>query len=213
MASRTPVAARRSIMTCTAGIDVGSTYTKAVSSWRPADRRAGARADRLPLDARSRRRTLARRGSRRASPERRRYMVTTGFGRHQVPFSDVQVTDLTAAARGAAPVPRHAHHPRRRRPDHEGDAARRARKVKSFRLNDKCAAGTGAFLEKTARYMGYATDEIGPLVATSKTPCPSPACAPSSPSPRSSTSCRRAPRPPTSCTAPSSRSSAARSSS
>jgi predicted CoA-substrate-specific enzyme activase len=43
-------------------------------------------------------------------------------------------------------------------------------KVKSFRLNDKCAAGTGAFLEKTARYMGYSTEEIGPLVATSKDP-------------------------------------------
>ncbi|HEX5635419.1 MAG TPA: BadF/BadG/BcrA/BcrD ATPase family protein, partial [Gemmatimonadales bacterium] len=28
--------------------------------------------------------------------------------------------------------------------------------------------GTGAFLEKTARYMGYSTVEIGPLVATSK---------------------------------------------
>jgi activator of 2-hydroxyglutaryl-CoA dehydratase len=37
-------------------------------------------------------------------------------------------------------------------------------------LNDKCAAGTGAFLEKTARYMGYGTEEIGPLVATSKAP-------------------------------------------
>jgi activator of 2-hydroxyglutaryl-CoA dehydratase len=45
-----------------------------------------------------------------------------------------------------------------------GDGA----KVQSFRLNDKCAAGTGAFLEKTARYMGYTTEEIGPLVATSK---------------------------------------------
>jgi predicted CoA-substrate-specific enzyme activase len=43
-------------------------------------------------------------------------------------------------------------------------------RVKSFRLNDKCAAGTGAFLEKTARYMGYGTKEIGPLVATSKRP-------------------------------------------
>ena len=43
-------------------------------------------------------------------------------------------------------------------------------KVQSFRLNDKCAAGTGAFLEKTARYMGYGTEEIGPLVATSKAP-------------------------------------------
>ena len=44
-----------------------------------------------------------------------------------------------------------------------------AAKVVSFRLNDKCAAGTGAFLEKTARYMGYSTLEIGPLMATSKT--------------------------------------------
>jgi predicted CoA-substrate-specific enzyme activase len=40
--------------------------------------------------------------------------------------------------------------------------------VRSFRLNDKCAAGTGAFLEKTARYLGYSVEEIGPLVNTSK---------------------------------------------
>ena len=44
--------------------------------------------------------------------------------------------------------------------------------VQSFRLNDKCAAGTGAFLEKTARYMGYSTIEIGPLVNTSKNAVP-----------------------------------------
>ena len=42
--------------------------------------------------------------------------------------------------------------------------------MRSFRLNDKCAAGTGAFLEKTARYMGYTTEEIGPLAAMSKSP-------------------------------------------
>jgi activator of 2-hydroxyglutaryl-CoA dehydratase len=39
-------------------------------------------------------------------------------------------------------------------------------------LNDKCAAGTGAFLEKTARYMGYSTEEIGMLAATSKKAVP-----------------------------------------
>jgi predicted CoA-substrate-specific enzyme activase len=44
--------------------------------------------------------------------------------------------------------------------------------VLSFRLNDKCAAGTGAFLEKTARYMGYATEEISALMSTSKEPVP-----------------------------------------
>jgi predicted CoA-substrate-specific enzyme activase len=45
-------------------------------------------------------------------------------------------------------------------------------RVKSFRLNDKCAAGTGAFLEKTARYLGFNTEEIGPLVRTSKEAVP-----------------------------------------
>jgi len=35
-------------------------------------------------------------------------------------------------------------------------------RVKAFRLNDKCAAGTGAFLEKTARYLGLTTEDIGP---------------------------------------------------
>ena len=47
-----------------------------------------------------------------------------------------------------------------------------AGRVQSFRLNDKCAAGTGAFLEKTARYMGYGVEEMGPLIATSREPVP-----------------------------------------
>ena len=45
-------------------------------------------------------------------------------------------------------------------------------KVLAFRLNDKCAAGTGAFLEKTARYMGFETKEISALMTTSKEPVP-----------------------------------------
>lgn len=99
------------------------------------------------------------------------YVVATGFGRHMVTFSDAQVTDLTASARGATYF-----FPRTRTIlDVGGQTMKATRiddssKVKSFRLNDKCAAGTGAFLEKTARYMGYGTAEIGPLVATSKQP-------------------------------------------
>jgi predicted CoA-substrate-specific enzyme activase len=45
-------------------------------------------------------------------------------------------------------------------------------RVHSFRLNDKCAAGTGAFLEKTARYLGYGIEQIGPLVNASRNPTP-----------------------------------------
>jgi predicted CoA-substrate-specific enzyme activase len=83
------------------------------------------------------------------------------------------VTDLTAAARGAAflfPGTRTIL-------DVGGQTMKASRldeaaRVKAFRLNDKCAAGTGAFLEKTARYMGFSTEEIGPLMATSKEPVP-----------------------------------------
>ncbi|HYL69273.1 MAG TPA: acyl-CoA dehydratase activase [Candidatus Limnocylindria bacterium] len=97
------------------------------------------------------------------------YVVATGFGRHMVSFSDAQVTDLTASARGATFL-----YPKTRTILDVGGQTMKATRidesarVKSFRLNDKCAAGTGAFLEKTARYLGYGTKEIGPLVATSK---------------------------------------------
>ena len=101
-------------------------------------------------------------------------------------FADVHVTDLTAAARGARAL-----FPGTRTILDVGGQTMKASRldedatVQSFRLNDKCAAGTGAFLEKTARYMGYATEEIGPLVATVEgRRRRSPACARCSPSPR-----------------------------
>jgi len=99
------------------------------------------------------------------------YLITTGFGRHQYPEADAHVTELTAAARGTSFL-----FPGTATILDVGGQTMKAtrigedRKVKSFRLNDKCAAGTGAFLEKTARYMGFGTTEIGPLVNTSRTP-------------------------------------------
>ncbi len=157
-------------MTWTAGIDIGSTYTKAVivrdgeiagRALEPTGFRLGVVAEAALA------RALAQAGIARADVE---YTVATGFGRHQVDLSDAQVTDLTAAARGASAV-----FPSTRTIlDVGGQTMKAIRvgggRVESFRLNDKCAAGTGAFLEKTARYMGYHTNEIGPLVATSKQP-------------------------------------------
>jgi len=157
-------------MTYTAGIDVGSTYTKVVivdENSRIAGQalshtgyKLGEISRQVYQDA------LKSAGLPESSVS---YVVATGFGRHMVPFSDTQVTDLTASARGAA-----FFFPKTRTIlDVGGQTMKASRlddsaRVKSFRLNDKCAAGTGAFLEKTARYMGYATTEIGPLVATSK---------------------------------------------
>lgn len=42
------------------------------------------------------------------------------------------------------------------------------RHVQTFRLNDKCASGTGMFLEKTVRYMGFDTDDIGGLLESAE---------------------------------------------
>ncbi|HEV2386597.1 MAG TPA: acyl-CoA dehydratase activase [Candidatus Acidoferrales bacterium] len=159
-------------MILTGGIDVGSTYTKAVI---------------LSDDGAIRGRALNNSGFKLAEAaalvyERAleaagvtaadvSYIVATGFGRHLVSSSDAQVTDLTASARGA----RHLFPRTGTILDVGGQTMKATRldelgRVKSFRLNDKCAAGTGAFLEKTARYMGYGTAEIGPLAATSKQP-------------------------------------------
>jgi predicted CoA-substrate-specific enzyme activase len=161
-------------MVYTAGLDVGSTYTKAVivdeqnevvgRAMEPTGFKLTEVAEKVFERAAS---------EAKLSREDVRYIVATGFGRHQAEISDVKVTDLTAAARGATLM-----FPETRtildvggqtmKASRLGDGA----KVKSFRLNDKCAAGTGAFLEKTARYMGYTTEEIGPLVSTSKEAIP-----------------------------------------
>ena len=159
-------------MRYTAGIDIGSRYTKAVvldeqhairgracipTGFQLAE--AGQRALQGAIEAAELR------------PSDVAYVVATGFGRHQAQLVDLKVTDLTAAARGATVL-----FPRTRTILDVGGQTMKVSRiddhthVKSFRLNDKCAAGTGAFLEKTARYMGYATEEIGPLVATSKQP-------------------------------------------
>lgn len=161
-------------MSYTAGIDVGSTYTKAVvldSDSRIVGRSMGSTGFRLAEAADACfSRALAEAGLTRQDV---RYTIATGFGRHQVGISDIQVTDLTAAARGAA----HFFPATRTVLDVGGQTMKASRldegaKVRSFRLNDKCAAGTGAFLEKTARYMGFTTEEIGPLVATAKDSVP-----------------------------------------
>ncbi len=159
-------------MSHTAGIDIGSTYTKVVLAGENGTILGRAMEPTGFKLAQAAERALARAldvaGVTRADVA---YTVATGFGRHQAGMGDISVTDLTAAARGAT----HFFPNTRTILDVGGQTMKASRlgpdaKVQSFRLNDKCAAGTGAFLEKTARYMGYRTEEIGPLVATSKAP-------------------------------------------
>lgn len=155
-----------------AGIDVGSRYTKAVivdENRQICAQAMSATGFRLAEAARN---TLLQAVENAGLQEDDiSYIIATGFGRHQVPFRDANVTDLTASAAGATYL-----FPGTRTVLDVGGQTMKSirlddnRRVKSFRLNDKCAAGTGAFLEKTAHYMGYSTQEIGPLAATSKEP-------------------------------------------
>lgn len=161
-------------MAITLGLDVGSTYTKAVlmddkqqilAKWmQPTGHRirevAEEVTDNVVKEAGLRRDEVA-------------YIITTGYARHQVPFRDLQVTDLTATARGA----RFLYPNTRTVLDIGGQTMKASRideraRVQTFRLNDKCASGTGAFLEKTARYMGYQTEDIGSLLKLAKQSVP-----------------------------------------
>lgn len=161
-------------MSITAGIDVGSTYCKAVLLSGEHEIIARAMAPtgfRLTQIARTVFDTcLAEAG---LTAEEVAYVVATGMGRHQVEFKDIAVTDLTAAARGA-----HYFFPMTRTVlDIGGQTMKASRlddaaRVQAFRLNDKCAAGTGAFLEKTARYMGFAVEDISGVTQTSRSSVP-----------------------------------------
>jgi activator of 2-hydroxyglutaryl-CoA dehydratase len=102
-------------MICTAGIDVGSTYAKAVilneqgvlvgHALNQTGFKLAEVANQVYQSA------LKNAGL--AASDISYKSCRTGFGRHMVPFSDAQVTDLTASARGAT-FPWNAYDSRRR---------------------------------------------------------------------------------------------------
>ncbi len=161
-------------MPFTAGIDVGSTYTKVIVL--DDQRRIVGRALQhtgFKLTEVARKTFEEALASAQIRESDVAYVIATGIGRHQVDFKNVHVTDLTASARGTIFL-----FPGTRTVLDVGGQTMKASRIEeggrvaSFRLNDKCAAGTGAFIEKTARYMGFSTAEIGALMSTSKEPVP-----------------------------------------
>ena len=155
-----------------AGIDIGSTYTKAVLLDAARDVRATAlrRSGYKPAVAASAvfEDLIAYAG---VAQDSVTYIATTGYGRYMVPFRHTQITELTCHA-----VATGYHFPEVRTIlDIGGQDIKAIRidelgRVRAFRLNDKCAAGTGAFLEKTARYLGLETGDIGPYALRSEQP-------------------------------------------
>ena len=155
-----------------AGIDIGSTYSKAIliddqrKVVGKAVRRTGFKLNQASEGVFDE--LLANAGVGRADVT---YVAATGYGRHTVAFRHTQVTELTAHAHAAV----HLFPDTRTILDIGGQDIKAIRvdgdgRVRAFRLNDKCAAGTGAFLEKTARYLGLTTADIGPYALRSTDP-------------------------------------------
>lgn len=106
-------------------------------------------------------------------PEEVGYVATTGLGRYAVSFRDIQITDITCGARGAAVL-----FPGTRFVLDVGAQSTRAirlregGKVKEFHMNEKCAAGSGGFLERAARYLEVTVADVGPLSLKAQHPHP-----------------------------------------
>ena len=90
-------------------------------------------------------------------------IVSTGYGRHAAKerFGGSAVTEITAYGIGASALfPEAASVLDIGGQDTKVISLGRGGRVVDFEMNDKCAAGTGKFLEVMARALGYALEEM-----------------------------------------------------
>lgn len=98
-------------------------------------------------------------------------VVATGYGRNSISIADTTITEITCHARGV-------HHlvPDTRTVVEIGGQDSKLLKlgpngsVQDFMMNDRCAAGTGRFLEVIADRLSVGLDELGKMAARSVTP-------------------------------------------
>ena len=96
-------------------------------------------------------------------PDEVDYLCTTGAARYAFPGRHLQVSDITASARGAVfllPGTRHV--------VDIGSQSSRAMSVSEtgrvvrFKMNEKCAAGAGRFVDRCAKYLQVPLEEMAP---------------------------------------------------
>jgi len=99
------------------------------------------------------------------------YIVSTGYGRINVPFSDKQFTEITCHAKGIIHL-----FPKARTvidiggQDVKGIKIDGSGKILDFVMNDKCAAGSGRFIEVIADTLSVSLDRVGELSLRSRSP-------------------------------------------
>jgi predicted CoA-substrate-specific enzyme activase len=158
-----------------AGIDVGAATAKAVIlgnggilgySIKPTGRDVRLTANKVIQEA-------LEKAGRSISIDDINYVVSTGYARGSINFANETVTEIICHARGAnfvIPTTRFiidmgGQDSKAIEVDPEG-------KVTNFIMNDKCAAGTGRFLEVMAQVLEVeSVAEMGPLALQSKKPC------------------------------------------
>jgi predicted CoA-substrate-specific enzyme activase len=159
-------------MTYVAGVDVGSTQTKAIIL----DEHQMV-VGRALLDMETSMTTVAQDAFRAAldsagiTESEVAYVSGTGYGRYKVTFGRDQVTEISCHARGAVKL-----FPGTRMVlDIGGQDTKAIRvgpdgRVGDFTMNDKCAAGTGRFLGAASYALEMPLSELGPLALKATNP-------------------------------------------
>jgi (R)-2-hydroxyacyl-CoA dehydratese activating ATPase len=148
-----------------AGVDVGSTQTKAViidedrsivgRSLLPTGANVIKAAEDSYFDALQRANI---------DEEEVDYVVGTGYGRYRVTFGNTQVTEISCHGRGAVHLfPNTNTVIDMGGQDTKAIAVNPQGEIVDFCMNDKCAAGTGRFLQAAAVALDIPLDELGPL--------------------------------------------------
>jgi len=143
------------------GIDIGASYTKAVLFSGKIEKKLVIKTAFKPRQA-----------IEQAKAQFSEYdkIVATGFGRELVTDADKIITEITAFGRGASFIDSSV----RTIIDIGGQDSKIIKvnngKVDRFVMNDRCAAGTGNFIEKIAQAMSLTLEEFGNLAVKSDRP-------------------------------------------
>jgi predicted CoA-substrate-specific enzyme activase len=159
-------------MAYAAGVDVGSTQTKAVII--DENKRIVARAltdtgANVVQAAENAYNEALRSGDIRE--EEVEYVIGTGYGRYRVTFGNTQVTEISCHGRGAV----HMFPGSRTVVDMGGQDTKAIRvnesgEILDFCMNDKCAAGTGRFLGAASSALDIPLDELGDTALRAERP-------------------------------------------
>ncbi len=159
-------------MAYAAGVDVGSTQTKAIiidenkeivaRALIDTGSNVIAAAEKVYINS------LESSGLREEEVE---YIVGTGYGRYRVTFGNTQVTEISCHGRGAV----HMFPDTKTVLDMGGQDTKAIRvgpqgEILDFCMNDKCAAGTGRFLGAASSALDIPIGELGPTALQAENP-------------------------------------------